>query len=641
MCGIVGCVTDKKSKFAAEAVFKGLEQLEYRGYDSAGISVVTNPVVTASDPNSDSETGMQKLDDKSSFDTRRAVGKLTNLKSEIENKPFNESAVAIGHTRWATHGTPTIENTHPHISSDGKISLVHNGIIENANSLKPELEEKGVVFKSDSDTAVACELLASIVARYNNMLDALSDFVTLIKGSYAFSVIWADEPDTIYALRHNSPLVIGLGENVKFVASDTIAFSSYTTAAIEILQDQIVEVKSNSVQIYDFNLSEIDYHDQMLAISKHEDSKKEGFETYMEKEIRETPKAVIDTIYGATGENNELSLDKLNFDEEFFKRLDKIVVVACGTACHSAYVARYAIEHWCRVPVEVEFAHEFRYRDPILTQTTLVIAISQSGETMDTLMALRYALEQGAKTLAICNTKGSSLAREADAVLYTNAGREIAVASTKAFVCQVVACYIFGLYLARLRQNLYDDEIQNKLNELLDIPAKIETVLESFNDIAEFTATLSDTEAVLFLGRHTGYPIALEGALKLKEIAYIHSEGFAAGELKHGPIAIIDEGQIVMVIVPPVSSKASLHAKVISNIEEILARGAKVIAVAEDGDPIIESLSIKVFYRPKTPTLFAPILDIVPLQIFALKLAEVLGRDVDKPRNLAKSVTVE
>lgn len=626
MCGIVGVISKTTDFDSVNANLLGLEKLEYRGYDSAGIAILTN----------EENEGNVKID------YRKAVGKLVNLKEELINKPFGKSTISIGHTRWATHGTPNIVNTHPHISSDKKIALVHNGIVENASSLKAKYK---IQTNSNTDTAIATEVLAKIYSEEKDILSSIKILCKTIKGSYSLVIISPDYKDTIFAVRHNSPLLIGLGDDVNFLGSDTLAFSKYTTKAIQIEQDQIVAVKSDEINIFDQNLAKVDFESQKFEVDKSLDSQKGGFDTYMEKEIFDTPKAVEDTLLGSLVTNKkgekELELDKLEFSEKLFRDLNKIVVIACGTAAHSAYVARYSIEHWTRIPVEVEYAHEFRYRDPILDSKTLVIAISQSGETMDTLMALRYSKEQGSKTLAICNSKDSTLARESDAVLYTNAGREISVASTKAFTCMVVACLIIALYLARVRNSLSKEDIKNKIDELYEIPQKIGLILKDFREIFDWTSKLKDVESVLFLGRHTGFPIALEGALKLKEIAYIHSEGFAAGELKHGPIAIISEGQLVVVVIPPVEAKGDLHSKVISNIQEILSRGAKVIAVCEKGDKVAKDLSIHTFEHPKTTTLFSPLLDIIPLQIFALSLSTTLGLDVDQPRNLAKSVTVE
>jgi glucosamine--fructose-6-phosphate aminotransferase (isomerizing) len=526
------------------------------------------------------------------------------------------------------------------------VALVHNGIIENANYIK---DKKLISKLSDgvTDTQIVAEYLSVILNKTNNLESAMRELVKQLEGSWAFVALDANDSSKIVCSRHNSPLVIGKGKDCNFIASDSIAFVEYTKNAIEIKQDQMAVLEKDKISIFDQKGMFIDYSSQEYKIDWDIDAaKKGGYSSFMEKEIREEPAAVRNTIYGRGSQNGKLALDRLDFDENYFKQIDKISVLACGTAAHSGYVARFAIEHWCRIPVEVEFAHEFRYRDPIVNSKTLVIAISQSGETMDTLQAVRYAKQQGAKTLAIVNTLGSALDRECDSVLYTYAGREIAVASTKAFIAQITACYILGLYLAEIRGNLFLDEIESKIAELKTLPDKLAKILESYNEIKSFAKKEKNVDSVLFLGRHTGYPIALEGALKLKEIAYIHSEGFAAGELKHGPIAIIEKGQLVFVIVPPKNDRAGVHSKVVANIEEIISRGGRVVAIAEENDEIIEEMEKakkieKAFYMPKTSILFSAILDIVPLQIFACSVALYKGLDIDMPRNLAKSVTVE
>ncbi|MDR2748497.1 MAG: glutamine--fructose-6-phosphate transaminase (isomerizing) [Bifidobacteriaceae bacterium] len=624
MCGIVACVTSKKSDFAADACFKGLEYLEYRGYDSAGISLIVD----------------------GKFETKKAVGKLESLKKEIKSKPFSKSNIAAGHTRWATHGSPSIENAHPHISTNGRVALVHNGIIENAAQIKSE-KLQNIKLTGNTDTQIVAEYLSMLLEETGNLQNAMTKLVKQIDGSWAFVAMDVKDNSKIVCSRHNSPLVIGKGESENFIASDVIAFVEYTKNAVEIKQDQIAVIEWDNIKLFNFAGEQIDYANQEYKIDWNIDAaKKGGYSSFMEKEIREEPAAVRNTIYGRGSQDGRFGLDRLDFDENYLKLIDKITVVACGTAAHSGYVARFAIEHWCKIPVEVEFAHEFRYRDPIVNSKTLVIAISQSGETMDTLQAVRYAKQQGAKTLAIVNTLGSALDRECDAVLYTYAGREIAVASTKAFIAQITACYILGLYLAEVRGNLFLDEIESKIRELKTLPDKLAKVLQSYDDIKAFAKKEKNTESVLFLGRHIGYPIALEGALKLKEIAYIHSEGFAAGELKHGPIAIIEKGQLVFVIVPPKNDRAEVHSKVLANIEEIISRGGRIVVIAEEGDnSLSEKLEKggieKIFFRPKTSILFSAVLDIVPLQIFACSVALFKGLDIDMPRNLAKSVTVE
>ncbi len=453
-----------------------------------------------------------------------------------------------------------------------------------------------------------------------------------LEGSFTFVALDRDDPHTIVAARRNSPLVVGLGEGENYLGSDVAAFVGQTRHAMELGQDQIVQVTPDSVRVVDFKGNEqtgrrfeVDW-DVNAAV-------KGGYDTFMDKEIHEAPTAVAETLRGRTTPDGGLQLDEMRISEAVLRSVDKIIVVACGTAAYAGHVAKYAIEHWCRIPVEVELAHEFRYRDPVVNEKTLVVAISQSGETMDTLMAIRHAREQGSKVLAIVNTHGSTIARESDAVLYTHAGPEVAVASTKAFIAQITACYLLGLYLA--------DEIATYLDELGKMPDRIEEVLGLESDVRELARSMSDVTSVLFLGRHVGYPVALEGALKLKELAYIHAEGFAAGELKHGPIALIEPGLPVFVIVPT-PRRPLLHSKVISNLQEVRARGARTIAIAEEGDSEAASYADTIFWVPRTtPTLMMPLVTVVPLQIFASELARVKGYDVDKPRNLAKSVTVE
>jgi glucosamine--fructose-6-phosphate aminotransferase (isomerizing) len=444
----------------------------------------------------------------------------------------------------------------------------------------------------------------------------------------------------VVGARHDSPLVVGLGDGANYLGSDVAAFIAETRRALELAQDQVVVITPRSVTVTDFDGNPAEGREYTIDWDAAA-AEKGGFRSFMEKEIADQPQAVQDTLLGRTDTRGRLVLDDLKISESVLRSVDKIIVIACGTAAYSGHVAKYAIEHWCRIPVEVELAHEFRYRDPILTERTLVVAISQSGETMDTLMAVRHAREQGAKVLAICNTHGSTIPRESDAVLYTHAGPEVAVASTKAFLAQITAAYLLGLYLAQLRGNKFADEIAEILDDLRAMPEKIQDVLDRSGRVREIARWMADTSSVLFLGRHVGFPVALEGALKLKEIAYIHAEGFAAGELKHGPIALIEPGQPVFVIVPSPRGRDSLHSKVVSNIQEIRARGARTLVIAEDGDEAVRAYADEVFYVPQSPTLLAPLLSVVPLQIFACELATARGLDVDQPRNLAKSVTVE
>ena len=624
MCGIVGYVSkasvDNADHSALDVVLSGLKRLEYRGYDSAGVALVT----------ADGE-----------LETAKKAGKLSALTDELAEHPLPAAQTGIGHTRWATHGGPTDANAHPHLADGGKLAVIHNGIIENFAHLKADLVAEGVEFLSQTDTEVAAAQLAKNFQTTGDLTEAMRVTATQLEGAFTLLAVHADAPGTVVAARRNSPLVIGLGEGENFLGSDVAAFIDYTRTAVEIGQDEVVTITPDAVVITDIEGNEV----QGTQYEVNWDTaaaEKGGFASFMDKEIHDQPQAVADTLLGRMDTDGKLALDEMHIDETVLKTIDKIVVIACGTAAYAGQVARYAIEHWCRVPVEVELAHEFRYRDPVVNEKTLVVAISQSGETMDTIMAVRHARQQGAKVIAICNTYGSTIPRESDAALYTHAGPEIAVASTKAFLSQVVACYLLGLYLAQLRGNKFRDEIAAILTELQAIPAKVQRVLdEDKEQVLALARRNQDVDSVLFLGRHVGFPVAMEGALKLKELAYIHAEGFAAGELKHGPIALIDDGQLVIIVVPSKRGRDSLHAKVISNIQEVRARGANTVVIAEEGDEEVREFASEVIYVPETTTLMAPLLTTVPLQIFAMELATAKGLDVDQPRNLAKSVTVE
>ncbi|WP_101574127.1 MULTISPECIES: glutamine--fructose-6-phosphate transaminase (isomerizing) [unclassified Brevibacterium] len=624
MCGIVGYVSkadvDNADHSALDVVLSGLKRLEYRGYDSAGVALVT--------PAGDLETA-------------KKAGKLSALTDELEANPLPKAQTGIGHTRWATHGGPTDLNAHPHVADGGKLALIHNGIIENFAQLKRDLIAEGVEFQSETDTEVAAAQLAKNFQDTGDLTQAMRATATQLEGAFTLLAVHADAPGQVVAARRNSPLVIGLGEGENFLGSDVAAFIDYTRTAVEIGQDQVVTITPDSVVITDNDGNEVDGVEYQVDWDAAA-AEKGGFPSFMDKEIHDQPQAIADTLLGRLDIDGKLTLDEMHIDETVLKTIDKIIVIACGTAAYAGQVAKYAIEHWCRVPVEVELAHEFRYRDPVVNEKTLVVAISQSGETMDTTMAVRHARQQGAKVIAICNTFGSTIPRESDAALYTHAGPEIAVASTKAFLSQVVACYLLGLYLAQLRGNKFRDEIGDILNELQTIPAKVQSLLDNDKEQVQALAQRNqDVGSVLFLGRHVGYPVAMEGALKLKELAYIHAEGFAAGELKHGPIALIDDGQLVIIVVPSKRGRDSLHAKVISNIQEVRARGANTVVIAEEGDEEVQEFASEVIYVPQTTTLMAPLLTTVPLQIFAMELATAKGLDVDQPRNLAKSVTVE
>jgi glucosamine--fructose-6-phosphate aminotransferase (isomerizing) len=618
MCGIVGYVgRQHPNGRPLEVVLEGLRRLEYRGYDSAGVALV----------------GVD-----GTLVCVKKAGKLVNLVADLVAHPVPGATAAIGHTRWATHGAPTDLNAHPHVA--GKVAVIHNGIVENYVALKTELLAEGEVFTSETDTEVTAHLLARAYDTLGDLSEAMCAVAQRLEGTFTLLAVHADVPDTVVGARHDSPLVVGLGDGENFLGSDVAAFIAQTREALELGQDQVVTITPDAVTVTDFTGAP--------ASARHftvdwdaAAAEKGGFASFMDKEIHDQPKAVADTLLGRTDLAGALVLDEVRIHESVLRSIDKIVVIACGTAAYAGHVAKYAIEHWCRIPVEVELAHEFRYRDPVVNEKTLVVAISQSGETMDTLMAVRHAREQGAKVLAIVNTHGSTIPRESDAVLYTHAGPEIAVASTKAFLAQITAAYLLGLYLAQLRGNKFPDEIAEMLGQLRALPPKIQTVLDGAAHVREVARSMKDATSVLFLGRHVGFPVALEGALKLKELAYIHAEGFAAGELKHGPIALIEEGQPVFVIVPSPRGRDSLHSKVISSIQEIRARGARTLVIAEEGDEAVLPYADEVFFVPECPTLLSPLLAVVPLQIFACELATAKGLDVDQPRNLAKSVTVE
>lgn len=629
MCGIVGYAgTVTACGKPLEVCLQGLGRLEYRGYDSAGVALAA--------------PGMAKVA------VRKKAGRLANLEEDVDRRPMPEATVGIGHTRWATNGQPNDVNAHPHVSEDGKIAIIHNGIIENAGVLRARLVEEGYTFASSTDTEVAAKLLgkmANVVIEQTgkpDLFEALRRVARMLNGAFTILAVDVRQPDIVVGARHDSPLVVGLGEGENFLGSDVASFVAYTKDAMEVGQDQAVCISGNRVAVTDFDGNEITDSKRFTVDWDASAAEKGGWDSFMEKEIHEDPTAVNDTLLGRFNQAGDIVLDEVRIEPDVFRSIDKIIVVACGTASYAGMVAKYAIEHWVRIPVEVELAHEFRYRDPILTPRTLVVAISQSGETMDTLMALRHAREQGSRVLAICNTQGSTIPRESDAVLYTHAGPEIAVASTKAFVAQIVAAYLLGLYLAQVKNTLFADEIHQIVAQLKAMPAKIQRVLDTQAGTVEATAKrLLDAHSFLFLGRHVGYPVAMEGALKLKEIAYTFTEGFAAGELKHGPIALVEAGEPVVVIVPSARGRDTLHNKVISGIEEVKARGAYTVAVAEEGDSDVGKYADVVFWRPECPTLLSPLVDVVPLQLLALDMARLKGYDVDKPRNLAKSVTVE
>ena len=616
MCGIVGYVGPRDSQ---AILLSGLARLEYRGYDSAGIAVI---------------------DGGGDLDMRKRAGKLQVLRDDLAAHPMPDGTTGIGHTRWATHGGPTDANAHPHLADDDKLAVIHNGIIENFSELKAELLSEGYTFRSETDTEVAAVLLGREYQASGDLVAAFRTVVARLEGAFTLLAMHRDQPGLVVGARRNSPLVIGLGEGENFLGSDVAAFVEHTRHALAIGQDEIVAITPAGVEVTDFTGAPVEV-EPFEVVWDASAAEKGGWSSFMAKEVSEEPDAVANTIRGRLHDGT-VTIPELEGLDELFTGIRRIVVIACGTAAYAGQTGKYALEQWTRIPVDVELAHEFRYRDPVIGEDTLVVSISQSGETMDTLMAVKYAREQGAKTLSICNTQGATIPRESDAVIYTHAGPEVAVASTKAFVAQITALYLLALHVARLRGTIPVAEQATHVRELEAIPAKIQRVLaEEQAHIEQFSHWMADTQSVLFLGRHVGYPIALEGALKLKEISYIHAEGFAAGELKHGPIALIEPGQPVFVIVPSPRESAELHKKVVSNIQEIRARGARVIAVAEEGDAAVLPFADEVLRIPLAGPLFEPLLAVVPLHIFAMGLATAKGLDVDQPRNLAKSVTVE
>ncbi|MFG1850679.1 glutamine--fructose-6-phosphate transaminase (isomerizing) [Actinomadura geliboluensis] len=614
MCGIVGYVGGRP---ALDVVVEGLARLEYRGYDSAGVAVLADGKLA----------------------TAKRAGKLGNLRAALDEEPPPSGTLGMGHTRWATHGPPNDRNAHPHVDCTGSVAVIHNGIIENFAALRAELEEAGHGLASDTDTEAVAHLLEDELKSGGGLADAMRRVCGRLEGAFTLVAVHTGNPDLVVGARRNSPLVVGVGDGENFLASDVAAFIAHTRDAIELGQDQIVELRADGVTVTDFEgrPAEIKEYHVDWDVSAAE---KGGYDYFMLKEIAEQPRAVADTLLGRIGSDGRLHLDEMRISDQELREVDKIIIVACGTSYHAGLIAKYAIEHWAGLPCEVELASEFRYRDPILSPSTLVIAISQSGETMDALMAVRHAREQKAKLLGICNVNGSTLPRECDGVLYTHAGPEVAVASTKAFLTQLVAVYLIALYLAQVRGTKWGDEVFAMVQLLERMPEKVDKVLETMEPVRELARSLSGEHCVLFLGRHVGFPVALEGALKLKELAYMHAEGFAAGELKHGPIALIEENLPVVVVVPP-RARDVLHDKIVSNIQEIRARGARTIVIAEEGDESVEPYADTLIRVPAVPTLLQPLVTTVPLQVFACELATAKGHDVDQPRNLAKSVTVE
>ncbi|MBV9098176.1 MAG: glutamine--fructose-6-phosphate transaminase (isomerizing) [Frankiaceae bacterium] len=610
MCGIVGYVGQQP---ALDVVMQGLRRLEYRGYDSAGVAVL--------DPSA------------AALNVARKAGKLANLDAELAETTLPGS-LGIGHTRWATHGAPTDRNAHPHRDCSGAVAVVHNGTLENFAELRDGLTERGHHLASDTDTEAVAHLIEE---RYDgDLAAAVREVAKELDGSFVLVVAHRDQPDLVVGARRNLPLVIGLGEGENFLASDVTAFIAYTREARAIDQDQVVELRREGVRVTDLDGNDVDgetYHVDWDTAA----AEKAGYEYFMLKEIEEQPEAVAETIGGRLGRDGRLRLDELAISDEDIRGFRQVVIVACGSSYHSGLVGKYAIERWTRLPTQVEIASEFRYRDPVVDRDTLVIAISQSGETADTLEALRHARQQGAWVMAVTNTVGSSIARESDAVFYTRSGPEIAVASTKAVMTQLAAVYLVGLHLAQVRGTRDGDEVRSHYADLLAIPDLIQETLARMDPVRKVAREISAAERVLFLGRHVGYPMALEGALKLKELAYVSAEGLPAGEIKHGPIALIEQGTPVVVL----ATRHALAPKLVTNVQEIKARGARTIVIATDGDESATPYADDLIRVPDTKSLLSPLLTLVPMQVFSAEFAMARGLDVDQPRNLAKSVTVE
>jgi len=606
VCGIIGYVGEEQ---ALPILMDALRRLEYRGYDSAGVAVL--------------DGGLQVV---------RKAGKLDALDKELAPIVV-EGTTGIGHTRWATHGPPTDANAHPHSDCTGRIAIIHNGIIENFLELRAELEAAGHELASDTDTEAIAHLIEA--AYDGDIVAATRAALARLDGAFSIAVVAADEPDVVVAAKRTSPLIVGRGEHGTLLASDPTALIPYTRDVVHILDDQVVVIRRDGFEITTIagqpaegTAIHIDWDMEAAA--------KGGYDDFMLKEIYEQPGAIADSLRGRL-HKGRLHLDEVRLTEDELRGIDKVFVVACGSAYNAGLVAKYAIEHWCRIPVEIDISSEFRYRDPVLGRDTLVVAVSQSGETIDTLEAVRHARAQHAKVIAVSNTVGSSIPREADGVLYTQAGPEVGVAASKTFITQMVVLKLLALYLAQVRGTIYPEDIARIVDDLDGLEAKVASALATRDQVRAIALHIQDASDVLFLGRHVGYPLALEGALKLKEISYIHAEGYAAGELKHGPIALISEGTPVVVV----ATQCHVYAKVIANIQEVKARGARVIAVATEGDTEVAKHADEVIFVPATHELLTPELVVVPLQFLAYEIAKLRGCDVDKPRNLAKSVTVE
>jgi glucosamine--fructose-6-phosphate aminotransferase (isomerizing) len=607
MCGIVGYVGPDQ---ALPVILEGLRRLEYRGYDSAGVALL------------DGELAVVKR-----------AGKLSELDEALAERHPPAGSVGMGHTRWATHGAPTDRNAHPHVDCTGRIAVIHNGIVENFATLRAGLEKRGHTLTSETDTEAVAHLIEE---KQGTLPDRVRETVRELEGAYALVVLSLDEPDVIVGVKVSSPLIVGLGDGENILASDIPAVLSRTRHVLPLAEDQVVEVRADGVRVTDLDGVEVPGKPFEVEWDVAR-AQKGGYDDFMRKEIDEQPSAIRDTLVGRLNEHGMLALDELHIDPDVLRDVGKVFVVACGTAYHSGLVAKYAIEHWARIPVEIDIASEFRYRDPVLGPDTLTLAVSQSGETIDTLEAARHAGRQGSRVLAVTNTVGSSLAREADAVMYTHAGPEIGVAATKTFATQMVALHLVALYLAQVRGPMFPEEVAEVVARMGELPEEVQRTLALDGRIRAIAEEIRDATDVLFIGRHTGFPAALEGALKLKEISYVHAEGYPAGELKHGPIALVEEG----VPVVAVATECHVYPKMLSNIQEVRARGARVIAVASEGDEEIAAYAQDVLYVPRVAELLAPVVVTPPLQLLAYHVAKLRGCDVDQPRNLAKSVTVE
>lgn len=609
MCGIVGYIGEKK---AVPILMEGLQKLEYRGYDSAGVAVY----------------------DKGNIEIRKFKGRLSVLEEHLKRETLDGS-LGIGHTRWATHGEPSDINSHPHTNVSGNIAVVHNGIIENYMNIKKMLIEQGYTFKSETDT----EVLAHYIDFFyeGDLIEAVRKVLEKIRGSYAFAVISKREPDKIVCVRKENPLIVGAGEGENFIASDIPAILNHTRNIYLLNENELAVIEKDRVSFLDQEGREVkkEIFEVKWDVSAAE---KGGFEHFMIKEIHEQPKAVKDTMTSRVlADSDEIRLDGIKLTKEELEKFGKIFIVACGTAYHAGMVGKYVLEKLVRIPVEVDIASEFRYRNPIVDERTLVIVISQSGETLDTLAALKEAKKKGARILSIVNVVGSSIARESHDVLYTWAGPEIAVASTKAYTTQLIALYIIALYMAKLKSTLTDEEIAAIKAEMQGLPKLVEETLKQKETIQKFATRNSNARDVFYLGRGIDYAVALEGSLKLKEISYVHSEAYAAGELKHGTIALIENGTIVLAVL----TQDDLYEKMVSNVKEVKARGAFVFAIAKEGNTEVEAVADYTLYIPQVSDILAPVVSVIPLQLLAYYMAVEKGCDVDKPRNLAKSVTVE